>query len=85
MLVVATIFSRCALLVFSVLLLTAVADDGAKIGSTSTHNDPQLSIRNPSQAIFLSGQDYNNPTSILLSAAIPAFVYSYHESINFLA
>lgn len=77
MLVVAIIFNRWVVLLFSVLLLAVVADDGAKIGLKSTHNDPLLSVLNPSQAIFLRGQDYNNPTSILFTAAIPARICRY--------
>jgi hypothetical protein len=65
-------------LVFSVLLSAVVDDDAVKIGSTSTHNDTQLRVRNPSQAIFLSSQDYNKLTGILLTAAIPAYIYFTH-------
>lgn len=78
MLVVAIMFNRWVVLVFSVLLPAVVA---AKVGSTSTHNDPELGVRNPSQAIFLRSQDYNNLTNILLTAAIPAYIHFTHLSI----
>lgn len=81
MLVVVIIFNRWVVLGFSVLLPVAVVDDGAKIGWTSNQNDPQLSVRDPSQAIFLSSQDYNNTTSILLTAAIPAYIHFPRLSI----
>jgi len=78
MLVVAIIFNRWVVLLLSVLLPAVGADDGAKIGSTSTHNDPLLSVLNPSQAIFPRSQDYNNPTRILFTAAIPANIHFTH-------
>jgi hypothetical protein len=75
MLVVAITFNRWVVLLLSVLLPTVVADDGAKIGSTSTRNDPLLSVLNPSQAIFLKSQDYNNPTNILFTTTIPVYIF----------
>jgi hypothetical protein len=69
-------------LLFAVLLQAVVADDGVKIGSTSTHNDPQLRVQNPSQAIFISSRNNNNPTIILLTAAKQTYIHFTHLSIT---